>query len=159
MNIMRKLTLSAVLAVSLVSLLAGLAGAQPPKTFAFLEERVVEVGEINDIGPFYEVPPGRKATVSGMMCEVRSMYTRSGGYIALVTSNQDSNTVRGPKTPTFGMNTIYCYNANEEFHTKNMTGATLTLMPGDYILTFAGNPSQDNIFVMLSAWVLEEDLH
>src|SRR5215813_6251210 len=46
--------------------------AAEPKTIAFLEEHTVAPGTSHTVGALYVVPPGRKAYVSNMFCEIRS---------------------------------------------------------------------------------------
>ena len=45
--------------------------AADPKTMAFLEEHTVAPGTPQTVGALYVVPPGRKAYVSNMVCEIR----------------------------------------------------------------------------------------
>ena len=101
--------------------------AAEPKTIAFLEEHTVAPGTPHTVGALYVVPPGRKAHVSNMVCEIRSFNDPGYSYIFLVAFA--NTTIAGPATNTAGMNPLNC--VNFDFITTKTASAGFKLLPGN----------------------------
>ena len=128
--------------------------AAEPKTIAFLEEHTVAPGTPQTVGALYVVPPGRKAYVSSMVCEIRSFNDPGYSFIFLVAFA--NTTIAGPATNTAGMNPLVC--VNSDFITTKMSSPGFTLLPGNYIYALYGNLGYIMDFQMLSAFIFEDDL-
>ena len=128
--------------------------AADPKTMAFLEEHTVSPGTPQTVGALYVVPPGRKAYVSNMVCEIRSFNDPGYSFIFLVAFA--NATIAGPETSTAGMNPLVC--VNSDFITTKTSSPGFTLLPGNYIYALYGNLGNNMDFQMLSAFIFEDDL-
>ena len=128
--------------------------AAEPKTIAFLEEHNVAPGTPHTVGALYIVPPGRKARVSNMFCQIRSF--NDPGYSQILLMVVGDTTIAGPATSTGGMNPLDCVNA--DFITTKTSSAGLTLLPGNYLYALYANFGQSIDFQLLSAFIFEEDL-
>ena len=128
--------------------------AAEPKTMAFLEEHTVAPGTPQTVGAYYVVPPGRKAHVSNMFCEIRSFNDPGYSFILLVVVAD--TTITGPATSTGGMNPLDCVNA--DFITTKTSSAGFTLLPGNFLYALYANFGHSIDFQMLSAFIFEEDL-
>ena len=128
--------------------------AADPKTIAFLEEHTVSPGTPQTVGALYVVPPGRKAYVSNMVCEIRSFNDPGYSFIFLVAFA--NATIAGPGTSTAGMNPLVCLNS--DYITTKTSSPGFTLLPGNYIYALYGNLGNDMDFQMLSAFIFEDDL-
>jgi hypothetical protein len=128
--------------------------AAEPKTIAFLEEHAVAPGTPQTVGALYVVPPGRKAYVSNMVCEIRSF--NGPGYSFMFLVAFANATIAGPATSTAGMNPLVC--VNSDYITTNTSSPGFTLLPGNYIYALYGNLGNNMDFQMLSAFIFEDDL-
>lgn len=135
-------------------LLASIVQAGEPKTFALLEEHQVLGKTSITMGARYSVPAGRKAVVSGLFCDLSSPNWADSGQVSLIV--EGPRTIRSSETPWTGMNPISC--TNIVGRTSTASGAALTLLPGDWLQVFYQNQGPKPIWVMLGAWILEEDL-
>jgi len=128
--------------------------AAEPKTIAFLEEHNVAAGTPQTVGALYVVPPGRKAYVSNMVCEIRSFNDPGYSFMFLVVFA--NATITGPGTSTAGMNPLACLNS--DYITTKTSSPGFTLLPGNYIYALYGNFGNNLDFQMLSAFIFEDDL-
>jgi hypothetical protein len=141
--------------VVLLLILAARSLAAEPKTIAFLEEHTVAPDTPETVGAFYIVPPGRKAYVSNMFCEIRSFNDPGYSFILLVAFAD--TTIAGPATNTGGMNPLYCMNSG--YITTQTSSAGFTLLPGNWLYAVYGNFGHSIDFQMLSAFIFEDDLN
>jgi hypothetical protein len=128
--------------------------AAEPKTIAFLEEHNVAPGTPHTAGAMYVVPPGRKAYISSMFCEIRSFNSPGSSQILLVV--MADTTIAGPETNMAGMNPLDCVNSG--YITTKTSSAGFTLLPGNYVYALYGNLGHNMDFQMLSAFIFEDDL-
>ena len=128
--------------------------AAEPKTIAFLEEHTVAPATPQTVGALYVVPPGRKAYISNMFCEIRSF--NDPGYSHIFLMVFANTTIAGPATSTEGMNPLVC--VNSDFITTKTAGPGFTLLPGNYIYALYGNFGNNMDFQMMSAFIFEDDL-
>jgi hypothetical protein len=128
--------------------------AADPKTMAFLEEHQVAPGTPHTTGALYVVPPGRKASVSNMFCEIRSF--NDPGYSQILLMVSADTTITGPATNTGGMNPLDC--VNSDYITTKTSTTGFTLLPGNLIYAIYANLGQNTDFQMLSAFIFEDDL-
>jgi hypothetical protein len=142
-------------ALIILATLTGSALAAPPRTLSLIEEHHVKAGTSLEVGAVYTVPAGRKATVSGFFCEIRSIDSTGTSQITLVV--MPDATINGKLTPTEGMNPINCINS-EKYHTHQISGASLKLLPGNRMVIFFTNIGPHEVFMLLNAFIFEEDL-
>jgi hypothetical protein len=128
--------------------------AAEPKTIAFLEEHTVAPGTPETVGAMYVVPPGRKAYVSNMFCEIRSLNNPGYSYMLLVVFAD--TTIAGPATNTAGMNPLAC--VNSDYITTRASSPGFMLLPGNFVYALYGNFGHHTDFQMLSAFIFEDDL-
>jgi hypothetical protein len=128
--------------------------AAEPKTMAFLEEHNVAPGTPQTIGALYIVPPGRKAFISNMFCEIRSF--NDPGYSQILLMVVADTTLTGPATSTGGMNPLDCVNSG--YFNSKTSSAGFTLLPGNFLYAVYANFGHSIDFQMLSAFIFEEDL-
>ena len=128
--------------------------AAEPKTMAFLEEHPVAPGTPHTVGALYVVPPGRKAYVSNMFCEIRSF--NDPGYSQILLMVSADTTITGPATNTAGMNPLDCVNSG--YITTKTSSAGFTLLPGNWFYALYANFGHNTDFQMLSAFIFEDDL-
>ena len=142
------------LVVVLLLILAARSLGAEPKTIAFLEEHAVAPGTPHTLGAMYVVPPGRKAYVSNMFCEIRSF--NDPGYSQILLVVFADTTIVGPATNTAGMNPLDCVNSG--YITTKTSSAGFTLLPGNWLYALYGNFGHHMDFQMLSAFIFEDDL-
>jgi hypothetical protein len=128
--------------------------AAEPKTIAFLEEHQVAPGTPHTTGALYVVPPGRKAYVSNMFCEIRSF--NAPGYSQILLMVLADTTITGPATNLGGMNPLDC--VNSDYITTKASSAGFTLLPGNLFYALYANLGPNTDFQMLSAFIFEDDL-
>ena len=128
--------------------------AAEPKTIAFLEEHTVAPGTPQTVGALYVVPPGRKAHVSNMFCEIRSF--NDPGYSQIFLMVMAHTTIAGPATGTEGMNPLDCVNSG--YITTKTSSAGFRVLPGNFFYAIYANFGQNTDFQMLSAFIFEDDL-
>jgi hypothetical protein len=150
-----KLRALKIFAVAAMLLIVSSAVAGERKTIAFLEEHSVAPGTYQEFGARYTVPVNRKAVVTAFFCEVSSVPGQNNVQVSVFV--QPRETVVGPRTPWAGTNPLSCSNAPNKPTALTQAGP-IVMLPGDLMQTFFTNMSKSDAFVMLGAWIVEEDL-